>query len=73
MVPTCEPLVRECVFSPCRNYRYTLWRQWLPDLLGAVPMADDSYAMFVGLNPTTIPRSGVAWISLPAGDSGPFA
>lgn len=31
-------------FSPCRNYRYALWRWW-----------DESipYAMFVGLNPST--------------------
>lgn len=31
-------------FSPCRNYRYTLWRWW-----------DESkpYVMFIGLNPST--------------------
>ena len=31
-------------FSPCRRYRYDLWRRW-----------DDSkpYAMFIGLNPST--------------------
>lgn len=31
-------------FSPCRTYRYTLWREWL---LG------EGYAMIVGLNPST--------------------
>lgn len=30
-------------FSPCRRYRYTLWRRW----------DDGPYAMFVGLNPST--------------------
>ena len=30
-------------FSPCRRYRYTLWRRW----------GDGPYAMFVGLNPST--------------------
>ena len=32
------------VFSPCRTYRYLLWREWI----GGV-----GYAMFVGLNPST--------------------
>ena len=32
-------------FSPCRNYRYSLWREWGADSLG--------YAMFIGLNPST--------------------
>lgn len=31
-------------FSPCRNYRYALWRWW---------DKDKPYAMFVGLNPST--------------------
>jgi hypothetical protein len=35
-------------FSPCRLYRYTLWRNW-GDLLGS----DKGYAMFIGLNPST--------------------
>lgn len=30
-------------FSPCRRYRYTLWRRW----------GDGPYANFVGLNPST--------------------
>ena len=32
-------------FSPCRSYRYSLWREWGEDSLG--------YAMFIGLNPST--------------------
>ena len=32
------------VFSPCRAYRYTLWREWI---------GGEGYAMFVGLNPST--------------------
>jgi len=31
-------------FSPCRRYRYALWRTW---------GAGTRYAMFVGLNPST--------------------
>lgn len=33
------------VFSPCRQYRYELWRKW-----GSL---SSTYAMFVGLNPST--------------------
>ncbi len=32
-------------FSPCRLYRYSLWRHW--------GEPTDSYAMFIGLNPST--------------------
>lgn len=35
---------RWAVFSPCRRYRYELWREWDTSL---------GYAMFVGLNPST--------------------
>lgn len=35
---------RETIFSPCRKYRYTLWREWI---------GGEGYAMFVGLNPST--------------------
>lgn len=48
-----EPLILEaepeiCLrtsarFSPCRTYRYDLWRRW----------GDGPYAMFIGLNPST--------------------
>ena len=36
---------RQTILSPCRNYRYVLWREW--DVL------NPTYAMFVGLNPST--------------------
>ena len=32
------------VFSPCRKYRYTLWRRWAEG---------GSYLMVIGLNPST--------------------
>ena len=35
---------RETIFSPCRQYRYTLWREWI---------GGEGYAMFIGLNPST--------------------
>ena len=35
--------------SPCRKYRYVLWRSW-PTLFET---EDKGYAMFVGLNPST--------------------
>lgn len=37
-------MMEGCRFSPCRKYRYTLWRNWIG---GA------GYAMFIGLNPST--------------------
>ncbi len=55
-VPCSDGLsVRQTVLSPCRLYRYTLWRQWG---IGALPLLQlnqgpDSYAMFIGLNPST--------------------
>jgi hypothetical protein len=36
---------RQTIFSRCRTYRYVLWRQW--------DSRNPSYAMFVGLNPST--------------------
>jgi hypothetical protein len=35
--------MRRTVFSTCRRYRYTLWREW----------GRDNYCMFIGLNPST--------------------
>lgn len=32
------------VFSPCRRYRYTLWREWF---------GGEGFAMVIGLNPST--------------------
>ena len=32
-------------FSPCRDYRYTLWREW--------DAANTTYCQFIGLNPST--------------------
>lgn len=35
------------VFSPCRTYRYTLWRGW-----GGM-FEEPNFVMFIGLNPST--------------------
>ena len=37
---------KSATFSPCRKYRYTLWRNW-----GG--LFTSGYAMFIGLNPST--------------------
>ncbi len=36
---------KSATFSPCRKYRYTLWRYW--------GLVDSKYVMFIGLNPST--------------------
>lgn len=36
---------RKTIFSPCRNYRYVLWREF--------DFTNPTYAMFIGLNPST--------------------
>lgn len=36
---------RRTILSTCRQYRYCLWREW--------DIPNPSYAMFVGLNPST--------------------
>ena len=38
------PMEKDADFSPCRKYRYALWRIW-----GRIT----GYAMFIGLNPST--------------------
>lgn len=38
---------RKTILSPCRTYRYTLWREF-----GSV-LDDGRYVMFIGLNPST--------------------
>jgi hypothetical protein len=40
-----------CIFSSCRLYRYTLWRDWSKDMLFGPVM--DGYVMWIGLNPST--------------------
>lgn len=37
-------MTRQTIFSPCRTYRYTLWREWI---------GGDGYCQFVCLNPST--------------------
>lgn len=41
---TPDDLKSTAVFSPCRLYRYTLWRRWDASL---------PYCQFIGLNPST--------------------
>jgi len=38
-------ILRRTVFSPCRRYRYALWRKW--------DAHNPEYALFIGLNPST--------------------
>lgn len=50
---------RQTVFSPCREYRYTLWRQWYgvsaisPERVPVEGNQSHRYVMFIGLNPST--------------------
>ena len=37
-------LLKNAIFSPCRKYRYVLWRQW---------RENSSQSVFIGLNPST--------------------
>lgn len=44
----------DATFSPCRTYRYALWRRWGTAVGGnAASPQRGSYAMFVCLNPST--------------------
>jgi hypothetical protein len=43
-LPLLDPITSDATFSPCRKYRYTLTRTWVPDL----PLIN-----FVMLNPST--------------------
>lgn len=51
--------MKPCVFSPCRKYRYTLWREWPLDIFAGHegtaqgPARRESYVQFIGLNPST--------------------
>lgn len=38
-----KTMARSALFSACRTYRYSFWRQW----------GSGGYAMFIGLNPST--------------------
>lgn len=40
-----------CEFSPCKKYRYTLWRSWADDLF--VNRTHEGYVQWIGLNPST--------------------
>lgn len=40
---------RKTIFSECRKYRYTLWREWPDDMFDR----HDNYLMVIGLNPST--------------------
>lgn len=40
---TRKGVLYDAVFSTCRKYRYSLWRQW----------ANTDYVLFIGLNPST--------------------
>ncbi len=42
---------KQTIFSPCRKYRYTLWRSWADDLFRN--KTKEGYVMFIGLNPST--------------------
>lgn len=47
---------RETIFSPCRKYRYTLWRDWMDDVMELEEHRNNKTAMyvqFIGLNPST--------------------
>jgi hypothetical protein len=48
---------RKTEFSPCRKWRYTLWRSWaIEDLTGFENSAEThahEYVQFIGLNPST--------------------
>lgn len=39
------PMERRTILSPCRKYRYCLWREW--------DKGNQAYALFIGLNPST--------------------
>lgn len=48
-------LERKTEFSECRQYRYTLWREWDVGirLFGVNPSNAEKYLMVIGLNPST--------------------
>lgn len=45
---------RKTILSPCRQYRYTLWRDFpVQNWLTGAAMNSESYLMVIGLNPST--------------------
>jgi hypothetical protein len=56
-------IARTTVFSPCRQYRYTLWREWeepemgLLGLLASGCFKPGGYLMVIVLNPSTADES----------------
>lgn len=45
---------RETIFSQCRRYRYTLWREFGGELIwDGVNKQKDGFVQFIGLNPST--------------------
>lgn len=50
-----RPQTRQTIFSPCRQYRYALWREWGVGSLGIFDHreAPDAYMLVIGLNPST--------------------
>lgn len=49
---------RETIFSDCRKYRFTLWREFQSELLpqpviSGGNISKDGYVQFIGLNPST--------------------
>lgn len=56
MIPNEKSVDRDTVFSPCRKYRYTLWREWDIDLMTGCSddlLNSNKYVQFIGLNPST--------------------
>lgn len=59
MTPIETPSERETVFSECRKYRYTLWREFYPVRATNPPLLPiegnkaHNYLMVIGLNPST--------------------
>lgn len=54
--PTREYLgsgIAGAVFSPCRSYRYSLWRRWNVDAVAGVDCSAMEMVAFIGLNPST--------------------
>lgn len=53
-------MTKETIFSPCRKYRYTLWREWQCDEMFEGCNEGErfsermrQYVQFIGLNPST--------------------